>query len=716
MFRNNDNGYIVARFKVNKTDYEDSYNVTITGIMPQLIDNMSLTLHGEEVYNERFSKNQFQFVSYEKIVPNEEEKILEFLVSPFVNGCGKKTAEKLVSKYKKNTIEEIKNIDNILSIEGISEKNAIKINKSILDFSKSSDDILKLQNMNFTIDEASKIYLKYEKDTMDIIENDFFSLKDIINFNKLDSVYLQNNEYDSFERIYACVLEVMRRLSESDGHVYYKIDLIKDYLSRWYSLFLSDEDKDEMLFQMQNNNEIVIENDRIYLREYYECEENILKKLEIILNNKVSKITDFDEKIKENEKKLDIEYDYKQKGAIKSSLCNNVTIISGGPGTGKTTILNSIAKMYINEKKLGNAEVIAKIALLAPTGRAAKKMSLATGLSAFTIHRFLKWNKESDTFEFNEYNKLGHQFIIIDECSMIDLKLFSALLSALKDKVKIVLVGDAFQLPPVSAGMVFSDLIQSELFDFTSLTRIYRQSDNSYIPDLALSIKNMELTESFLEKKDDYNFIRCPKDNINNVLAQSVLAAKSKGISEFDLQVLVPLYKGVNGIDNINKVLRDVYNPSNIEKNEVVYNQITYREGDKILQLNNDVEKNIFNGDVGKIYKISYDDKKIVLKLKFDNDIVSVEKTYLKNITHAYAISIHKSQGSEFDHVIMPVSSDYFLMMYNKLLYTGVSRAKKSLTLIGDASVFNQGVNNNRTSDRKTCLKEKLLGINLKNT
>lgn len=706
-----ENGYLIALFKVDKTPEKESYLINIIGTMPVILDNLTLTLEGEFGFNEKYNSEEFKFTSYKEILPTEDEKLISFLTSDLIKGCGLKTAEKLVKKYKSKTIEKIKDIENILKVEGITEKNAKKINDSILNFTESSDIIIELQNMNFTIEEASKIYNAYKSESLDVIKNNFYELKDIIYFKKLDSIYLSSHEYDDKLRLVACILETMKILSDNDGHTFYTIDLIKASLKQWFNLYLSLEDENEIISLLTLKKQIVVCNEKIYLTEYYEAEELISSKLKKLLEGNQTKILNFDEKLKELEKISSIEYDDKQKGAIKSSLINNVTIISGGPGTGKTTILNSIVKMYIKEKKLGSAEIPGKIALLAPTGRASKKMSMATGYGAYTIHRFLKWNKDNDTFEHNEDNKVSQEFIIIDECSMIDIKLFSALLKSLKDKVKLVLVGDVFQLPPVGAGLVFSNIIDSDIFNFTSLTRIYRQSENSFIPDLAYAIKTNELSETILEKKDDYNFFVCESESIKNLINQAIFAAKQKGIDETEMQILAPVYKGANGIDSLNDSIRSIYNPSSYDKAETIYNNIIYRENDKILQLVNDVEKNIFNGDIGYIIKIEEKNKKTTLTLKFEDTYVTVNKSFLKNITHAYAISIHKSQGSEFPHVIMPIAKEYFNMMYNKLLYTGVSRAKNSLILVGSPQIFCSGVNNNYTNNRNSNLKDKLTSI-----
>ncbi len=331
-------------------------------------------------------------------------------------------------------------------------------------------------------------------------------------------------------------------------------------------------------------------------------------------------------------------------------------------------------------------------------------MNSSTGISASTIHRYLKWYKDSNEFVYNEYNKTHHKLIIVDEVSMIDIDLFNALLNGISNKVKLILVGDIFQLPSVGPGLILNDLIESDFFNYIPLNQIYRQSDNSYIPFLAKEIKNNDLSEEFLTKKDDYNFVQVDSSNIKHAITQIVNLSIDKNIDETNLQVLAPMYRGEAGIDALNASLQEVYNPSRRSKEEIIYGEYIYREGDKVLQLVNDLDNNVFNGDIGFIETIS--NNKIFIN--FDGNNVEYEKKDLKKIKHAYAISIHKSQGSEFTHVLMPISNSYFRMLYNKLIYTGVSRAKKSLTLVGDPSAFQRAVNNNYSSGRKTSLKDQL--------
>ena len=307
----------------------------------------------------------------------------------------------------------------------------------------------------------------------------------------------------------------------------------------------------------------------------------------------------------------------------------------------------------------------------------------------------------------NENNKNFQRLIIVDEVSMIDTSLFSALLKGVHSYVKLVLVGDSFQLPSVGPGLVLNDLINSDLFNYVPLNHIYRQSENSYIPYLAREIKNQELCEEFTIKKDDYNFIQVNNSDIKLTIKKIIDAGISKGFDENNLQILAPMYKGENGIDGLNVMLANVFNPLKNQK-QIVYGDVLYKEGDKVLQLVNDADNNVFNGDIGFIKSINNILKKEVVTIDYDGNLVTYLKKDLKNIKHAYAITIHKSQGSEFDHVIIPVSYQYGNMLYNKILYTGVSRAKKSLILIGDAASFYKGVMNEYGALRNTSLKARL--------
>ena len=714
LYQNEESNYIVTLFRVKETNdpiMEEYINKTInvTGIMPNLKIDATYVLKGKFIKHQKYSW-QYSFTSYELEKPTSIEAIKEFLTSSFVVGCGKATAEKIVNLYQEQTLDKIKeDVNNLMGIKGMTMTKAMKIYSSILEYEKNDLTISKLCDFGFSLDDASKILNKHTADLDAIIEGNLYLLKDLFDFKKIDDIYITNFDKQSALRCKECLLNAMMQISFNEGSTYYFIEEIYKALNVLFNINLSSDEFVGYMNELIEQDFVTKIGERFYLTKYYAEEANVAHNLYLISKGKIKKIPELKQKISNIEKRLNIVYNEEQKSAIYEGLNNNISIISGGPGTGKTTIINAIVKLYIDEYRLSNADIISNIALLAPTGRASKKLSLSTGLPAYTIHRFLKWHKETDKFEFNEYNKVPHKLIIVDESSMIDISLMNSLICALNYNARIIFVGDIYQLPSVGPGLVLQDLINSDMFLYTPLNVIYRQSENSYIPFLAKDIKMQNIDDEFMYKRDDYNFIVCDENLIIGKIVSSVKYALSKGINEDNLQVLAPMYKGINGIDNLNLELQKIYNPSSLEKKEINSLGRIFREQDKVLQLINDSDNNVFNGDIGKIIQIYKDENnKMKTKIDFDGNLVIYEKGDLKNITHAYAITVHKSQGSEFEHVIMPVCRSYFIMLYNKLLYTAVSRAKKSLTIIGDPRSFSSGIQNNYSSQRKTSLINKI--------
>lgn len=712
IFYNADNGFLVALFRVKETNdisLKEKVNktITITGQFPDVNLDVLMELYGKFIKNERFGM-QYSVNNYVVSVPDSKEAITDFLASSFISGCGEVTAKKIVDMYGKDTLDIIKNDKTkLLMIDGMTESRANKIYDSLQNYNKSSDIIMTFQNLGFSIDECFKIYQKFKNRIEDILNDDFYDLKEVIDFAKVDNIYIKKYGDKTSTRIYACIIEAMQQLSNSNGDIYYYEQEIKEMLLKKFNIEISEDVFSELISDLINKDKVIKVDNIYYLKSYYDKEILIAKNLKKIDSFKVKKIAELDEKLEVLENKFNIKYNSEQKKAIISALNNNISIISGGPGTGKTTIINAIVKLYIEEHHLGNQDIVENIALLAPTGRASKKLSTSTNLPAYTIHRYLKWYKDSNDFFYNEYNRTKHRLIIVDEVSMIDIDLFNALLNGISSNVKIIFVGDTFQLPSVGPGLILNDLIASDYFNYVPLNQIYRQSENSYIPYLAKEIKMNELSEDCLVKKDDYNFFEANNNQIKSAIKQIIEVSLSKNIDEKRMQVLAPMYRGENGIDNLNIILQSIYNPESIKKMEIKYGDVIYRENDKVLQLINDLDNNVFNGDIGFIKQIV--NNKIYID--FDSNEVIYEKKDLKNIKHAYAITIHKSQGSEFEHVIMPITSSYFKMLYNKLIYTGVSRAKKSLTIVGNFKAFKGAVGNNYSASRKTTLKDAIINV-----
>ncbi len=710
-------GYKVGLIKVKESDDEelsDYLNKTITFVGyfgPLLIDD-SYKLEGSLIYNERYGF-QYKVLNYEKEEIVGKEAVIEFLSSPLIKGCGEKTAKEIVKYLGEDAIKLIKeDFSNLFLVPKMSEKKAMKIYESISKYQNTDDMIVEFKKLGFTINEALSIINSYGNSSLEIMKDNPYVFKELIDFKKIDNAYLKLDGYNKEVREIACLEQTIKDLEYDLGNTYFSEDEIIDGLKRYFNIILDYDVFINYLSRLSDDGIIYNSNSMISLRETNDEEEYIATRLLEINEKNIKTNTIFDTEIIKLQEELGVTYNEEQKRAIKTSLENRISIITGGPGTGKTTIVKAIVDLYITLHHLSPRDILSEIALLAPTGRASKKLAEATGLGASTIHRFLKWNKDNNEFQVNEFNPNTHKLIIVDETSMIDTNLFYSLLKGLTKNIQLVLVGDSNQLPSVGPGLVLHDLISSFAFSYTPLKEIYRQSNNSYIPILANEIKNKELSEDFMSKKDDYNFLSIDSSKIKSSIKKICEMSISKGLDERDIQILAPMYKGENGIDNLNKILQDLFNPKDKSKKEIKIGDRVFRENDKVLQLSNDIDKGVFNGDIGyikEIVSITHPRKNDIFLIDFDGEIHEYKKEEMSDITHAYAMSIHKSQGSEFSHVVMVVSKSYYKMLYNKLLYTGISRAKKSLVIVGEEAAFKMGVLNDYSDNRNTNLLDKIV-------
>ena len=708
-------GYVIGLFKVRETNDEEmklyiNKSVTFTGYFHELNEDDMYCFYGETVDHPKYGI-QFQVSDYERLKPEDEDGLVAFLSSDLFKGVGITLAKSIVDTLGKNVLDEIlKDESCLLLVPKMTAKKAHKIYETLSKYEESHQMIVYLTDLGFNMKDALDIYNIYKKDTIANIEHNPYKLIEDadVNFVKVDEIALKFDIKENDERrIKACIIYIMNKILFTNSDTYLIYDEIVEGVFNYLKIDLDIDEFDLLLNELIEENKIVLLDDKYYLKEMYDSETNIVKEISYLINNKISK-KDLDTRIEELESVNNIKYNDKQKEAIKKSLENNITIITGGPGTGKTTIIKAICELYMEINKLDFDDAPNKIALLAPTGRASKRMSESTLLPASTIHRFLKWNKETNEFLINEYNKTFQNLIIIDEVSMIDLKLLDSLFRGLTRNIKLVLVGDHHQLPSVGPGNILKDLIESDLIDTIYLDTLYRQDENSYIPTLAQEIKNNELSDTFLETKSDYTFLKCSslsiKENLKNLCKQLV----DKGYDYKRVQIMAPMYAGINGIDNLNKELQAIFNPNDNSKNEIKYGDVIYRENDKVLQLVNMPEENIYNGDIGVIKNILKIDRKTFIYIDFDGNLVKYESKDLNKITHGFIISIHKAQGSEFELIVMPICNSYKRMLYRKLIYTGITRAKKKLILIGEPQAFVYAVNNNNEIIRKTNLLEQL--------
>lgn len=708
IFKNDSSGYQVGLFKVKEssTELEDinGKTLTFTGYFRELNTEDTYIMYGKYVFHDRYGY-QFQVSEYERCEPDSKEAVVEFLSSSFVKGCGEKTAEKIVEKLGSNAISLIKEDKNNLLKCGISRKSVDKIYDSIISYYNQDEIIIYLKELDFSVKEITLLLNMFGNKIKDILNNDLYSLIDFIDFKKLDKVYFHLFESTNNMRIEACVLESIKNITFESGDTYSYKDEIISYMREFFQIDIC-EIFDEIIDSLVRKRKMVVYHDKYYLYKTYHDEVYISDALYDISFYDTSCMHNFDNLLTSVEKEYNITYNEEQKNAIRTVMDNSITIITGGPGTGKTTIVNGILRMYQLINMIPDSRFNQAVALLAPTGRASKRLSETTNCGAMTIHRYLKWNHETKEFGINEYNKNEHRLIIVDEVSMIDNELMASLLHGIEHDCKIVFVGDEFQLPSVSQGNVLKDLIVSDMFAHVRLKNIYRQSDNSFIPILAREIKNINIESDLHEKKDDYNFLECKKSEIKSMLSEIISMSIDKGLSEKDVQILAPMYKGENGIDNLNIILQELFNPKTSKKVSVKIGPVEYREHDKVLNLVNNIDQNIFNGDIGYIKKINEKNSQEFMVVDYYGNQVTYKREEVGTLRHAYAMTIHKSQGSEFNHVIIPITKEFNRMLYNKLLYTGVSRAKKSLVLIGDIEAFLYAVNNSYSVERKTSLTE----------
>ncbi len=715
-----DKGYIIGLLKVLETNIPEmnefiGKTITFTGYFADIHETEKYTMYGEIVDHPKYGF-QFNVTDYERLKPTDKEGIIEFLSSSLFYGIGESMAKKIVDKLGDDALNLIiKDKTCLYQVPRLSEDKINLIYNTLVKYEESHAIIVKLTEMGFTMRDSLNIYNTYKDNTIRIIENNIYRLIDDIvdiGFKRVDEIAVSiNSDKYSLDRIKACIVYTMKELTFKNGDTYLSYSEIYEEVTYYLGSDIDNTLFDEAISELDGELKIKIEDDRYYIYEEYESEEYIASRINYLINKPTNTYKDIYTKISSLEKEYNITYSDMQKEAIVKALENNILIITGGPGTGKTTIIKAIVSLYKGLNKLSDKDLIKNIALLAPTGRASKRMSESTNLPATTIHRFLKWNKELDEFTVNEYDPDYSNLIIVDEVSMIDNKLMASLLRGLTTNIKLVLVGDYNQLPSVGLGNILKDLIDSDIVDKIELDLLYRQNEASYIPVLADDIKNNNLDMENFTDKDDYKFLECPSDSIIPGLINICKKTIEMGYDYKRVQVMAPMYAGVNGIDNINKVLQGIFNEQEVGKKEIKFGDVVYRENDKVLQLVNDPDNNVFNGDIGTIKFINYKGASDTPEITIDYDGTLVTYPYkdFNKFKHGYIISVHKSQGSEFDLVIMLLSSAYRRMLYKKLIYTGITRAKRRLILIGEKNAFMYGVNNNSEIVRKTTLKEKLL-------
>ena len=711
----NNTGYKIGIFRVSDTDSEElsdyiGRTITFTGYFHELNNIDNYIFYGKLVNHEKYGE-QFQVDNYERVKPEEKDSIIEFLTSGLFKGIGEKKAKAIVDVLGSDTLKVIlENPSNLILIPGITKTNVDTLYNKLKEYESSYEIIMYLSDLGFNTKDSMIIYNKYQNKTRDIVENNIYKLIDDIPdmyFKKIDMIALKNDyPKDSHERIGAALIYIMNEVSNTYGHSYYYREELALFLPRVLGINIDSDLFDEVISNLEIDLKIVVKENRFYLKEMYDAECLIVKRFRMLNSNKDHTIKKLDSSIEDLENFFNIKYNKGQLEAIKNSSLKDFLIITGGPGTGKTTIVKGVLELYKIINKLSYEKLFEKVALLAPTGRAAKRMSEATMFPASTIHRFLKWNKEQNKFQVNEYNKSKVEFVIVDEASMIDTYLMASLLKGISANCKVILVGDDHQLPSVGPGNVLHDLISSDMLNVVELTELYRQGKDSNIITLAYDIRRSDIDSSIFNIDEDLTFIECSDSEVIPNICE--ICNTYKDLSYKDFQILAPMYKGINGIDLINNKVQAIFNPKDNHKKENKFSEYTLREEDKVIQLTNMPDDNVFNGDIGLVSKIVTSPKKETY-IDFYDNLVKYTPSNYNNFRLAYAISIHKAQGSEFDVVVIPIVKSYNKMLYQKLIYTAVTRARKKIYLVGNINALRQASSNTNDDNRRTTIKDYLI-------
>lgn len=732
IFHNEQNLYTVLRIRVEETnDQYDDKEAVITGYFPKIHEQETYIFFGEFKDHPKFGL-QFQTKHFRKDIPQTKQGVVSYLSSEMFKGIGKKTAEKIVEILGENAISKILNEPSLLdTIPKLPPDKAKMLYDTLMEHQGLEQVMVALNQYGFGPQISMRIYQAYKDDTLDIIQKNPYQLvEDIegIGFGRADELgYQLGISGNHPDRLKAACLYTLETESVQTGHVYLQV---KDLLIRAKSL-LEENKRDQIEFidisneiiKLEEEGKIIGEDKRVYSPSLFYAEKGLVTSI-----NRILEQTEYQEQFPESEfllalgsleERLQVQYAPTQREAIQTALMSPMLILTGGPGTGKTTVIKGIVELYgelhgcsLDPKDYYKKDEAFPFLLAAPTGRAAKRMSESTGLPAVTIHRLLGFTG-SEGFDRDEASTLEGKIIIVDETSMLDIWLANQLFKSLPENIQVILVGDEDQLPSVGPGQVLKDLLRSERIPTVRLTDIYRQAEGSSIIDLAHDIKKGYLPADISVQQPDRSFIKCNSAQVANVVEKVALNAKNKGFAAKDIQVLAPMYRGPAGIDRLNVLLQEIFNPNpDGTRKEIAFGDVKYRIGDKVLQLVNKPEDNVFNGDIGEIISVFYakenTEKQDMILISFEGNEVSYTRQDLNQITHAYCCSVHKSQGSEFPIVILPVTRSYYRMLRRNLIYTAITRSKQFLILCGEEDALRMGVERADEQNRQTTLCQKL--------
>ncbi|WP_163537848.1 ATP-dependent RecD-like DNA helicase [Gracilibacillus sp. YIM 98692] len=727
IFENKQEHFSIAKIKVIETNQAiEEKEIVVKGYLRRLDPGETYEFYGKLVEHKKFGR-QFQVDSYQRFLPESKEGVIAYLSSDLFPGIGKKTAERIVDTLGETALSTILHDKAALEqVKGIPKEKREKIYQVLQENQGFEHIVVELSKYGFGLKLAQKMYSAHKELTLEQLqENPYAFVFEVEGFGFLraDQIAQQNGlSLDHPTRIQAACIYILQN-SIQNGHVFLPLDVLLTEMDQLLEGELNEIAVDKMteqIVELNKEKQIIVSEQKAYLPSLYYSETGFCAQIKRITDKKITRsFTDADllKIVGDLEEEESLSYGKEQYQAIETALSEKMMILTGGPGTGKTTVIKGIINAYADIHELSidkddyDDQEDYPFILTAPTGRAAKRMHESTGIDSVTIHRLLGWDGQ-ETFDKDENNQLSGKILVIDEFSMVDTWLAYQLFRAIPSDMQVLIVGDEDQLPSVGPGQVLADLLSSGVIRSIQLREVYRQKEGSKIIQLAHDIKNGQIKQEELQKAIDFNFFSCGEHQVVEIVRRIVQKAKDKGVDLRQMQVLAPMYRSKAGIHRLNESLQQMLNPSQPGRREMRFGEVVYRKGDKVIQLVNQPEDGVFNGDIGEVVAIFEKDEnkeqEEQLVVSFDEREVAYAKTDLMNLMHAYCTSIHKSQGSEFSIVILPIIPGYHRMLRKNLIYTAITRAKESLIVCGDKQAFLTGVETEDKNRRYTSLVEHL--------
>ena len=698
-FQNEENGYTVARLQVEGSTAYNNRLATIVGEMLSINPGETVILKGEWTTHKQYGA-QFKIESYQTVHPSTVEGMRRYLGSGLIKGIGPVTAKRIVDHFGKEALDVIeREPKRLVEVEGLGAKRAEWIIQAWEDQREIHNVMLFLQSHEVGTGYAVKIWKRYGPEAVELIrENPYRLSVDVwgIGFLTADRIAQKMGiPAHSDRRIQAGLLHVLNEAADKEGHVFLPEDALIESCAE--ALNVPVDAIPPCVAQLLSEESIVVDDKRVYLPHLYYAEQGAATRCYQLSQVQRIELGNIPAEIKTIEQRDGVTFAPRQKLALEKALSHNLLVLTGGPGTGKTTTIKGLIALLEARNK--------KIALAAPTGRAAKRMSEATGHEAKTIHRLLKFSPSEMAFEKDFNNPLEIEALIVDEISMVDTVLMNSLLRAVPISASVVLVGDVDQLPSVGAGNVLKDVIASGIVEVVELNEIFRQAQTSRIITNAHAINRGEMPYVQNDREADFFFLEASEPDHVVEMVCGLCAARLPRTYRLDsiedIQVLVPMYRGETGANNLNRVLQDKLNPKG---QEMMRGGIRFRVGDKVMQVRNNYDRDVFNGDIGRVQGIEDD----ILRVRFQDRVLEYEFSELDELVLAYAMSVHKSQGAEFRAVVMPLTTQHYMMLQRNLLYTAITRARELVVLVGTKQALGMAVRNNRVAERHTTLSQRI--------